>query len=216
MAGTLILAVARTSSARPTASAHREDIFSIFPPRSRYLFRAALLDQGASSGDVRKMEQVRRPRVRLVTSHSGGFGAPPGRHYDRSARSSLDWDWAQMPSSQEARPGAEPRELSGRGESRSGAPGGAPPRSQEEAARLASVPGQLRRLSRGPRKPPRFSALRSPWRGALGPVRRPSKQAERTKAQPARQDKRAAERWLLHPDILLHRNIFLAFRAPRL
>jgi hypothetical protein len=39
--------------------------------------------------------QARRPRARLVTSHSGGSGTPPGRHYDRSAGSLLDWDWAQ-------------------------------------------------------------------------------------------------------------------------
>jgi hypothetical protein len=51
-----------------------------------------LLGYGASSGDVRRMEQARRPRARLVTSPPGGPGTPAGRHYDRSARSSLDWD----------------------------------------------------------------------------------------------------------------------------
>jgi hypothetical protein len=42
-------------------------------------------------------------RASLVSSHSGGFGTPPGRHYDPSVRSSLDWDRATA--SQEARPG---------------------------------------------------------------------------------------------------------------
>src|SRR5689334_22693521 len=36
---------------------------------------------------------MRRPRLRLASGDSGGHGAPVGRHYDRSARSSLDWDW---------------------------------------------------------------------------------------------------------------------------
>jgi hypothetical protein len=46
---------------------------------------------------------VRPLRAWLVTTHSGGSGTPPERHYDRSARSSLDWDRATT--SQEARPG---------------------------------------------------------------------------------------------------------------
>ena len=32
---------------------------------------------------------MRRPRVGLVSSHSGGFGAPPGGHYEPPARSWL-------------------------------------------------------------------------------------------------------------------------------
>src|SRR6185312_15161507 len=38
-------------------------------------------------------------------SHSGSPGTPPGRHYGRSARSSLDWP-ARIPV-QEARPGVD-------------------------------------------------------------------------------------------------------------
>jgi hypothetical protein len=34
---------------------------------------------------------VRPLRAGLVDLHSGGSGTPPGRHYDRSARSSLHW-----------------------------------------------------------------------------------------------------------------------------
>src|ERR1700728_5293191 len=58
--------------------------------------------------------------------HSGGFGPPPGRHYDRSARSSLCWNEGTVrpvPKFQEARPGAEPRGKS-LGERRGGAPRG--------------------------------------------------------------------------------------------
>ena len=45
----------------------------------------------------RRVEETRRTLVRplrawLVTTHSGGSGTPPVRHYDRSARSSLKWD----------------------------------------------------------------------------------------------------------------------------
>src|SRR5262249_15253678 len=49
---------------------------------------------------------MRRLRARLVTSHPGGPGTPAGRHYDRSARSSLEWDRGAGLASQEARPGA--------------------------------------------------------------------------------------------------------------
>ena len=48
---------------------------------------------------------MRPLRARLVTSHSGGSGTPLGRHYGRSARSSLHWP-ARMPV-QETRPGAD-------------------------------------------------------------------------------------------------------------
>jgi hypothetical protein len=44
----------------------------------------------------------------LARTASGRLRAPPDWYYDRSAGSLLDWDWAPMPSSQEARPGAEP------------------------------------------------------------------------------------------------------------
>ena len=35
---------------------------------------------------------MRRLLLRLVTAAPGGPGTPPGRHYDRSAGSRLDWD----------------------------------------------------------------------------------------------------------------------------
>ena len=41
---------------------------------------------------IPEAERGRCPRAGLVTPHSGGFGTPPGRHYDRSARSSLQRD----------------------------------------------------------------------------------------------------------------------------
>src|ERR1700728_356637 len=85
--------------------------------------------------------------------HSGGFGAPPGRHYDRSARSSLCWDQRTVrpvPKFQEARPGAEPRGKS-LGESRGGAPRG-------ERAPL----GALRTPLRADHGWMRLSALRLP------------------------------------------------------
>jgi hypothetical protein len=45
-------------------------------------------------------------RAGLVNLHSGGSGAPPVRHYDRSARSLLKGDGGDNAPSQEARPGA--------------------------------------------------------------------------------------------------------------
>ena len=44
------------------------------------------------TGDGRLTERARFLRAELVTPFSGGSGNTPGRHYDRSARSSLDWD----------------------------------------------------------------------------------------------------------------------------
>jgi hypothetical protein len=44
------------------------------------------------TGDGRLTERARFLRTELVTPFSGGSGNTPGRHYDRSARSSLDWD----------------------------------------------------------------------------------------------------------------------------
>src|SRR6185437_11461989 len=51
---------------------------------------------------------MRRLRAGLVTRSREAPGSPPGRHYDRSARSSLDWDrlrrlTAAKATSQEAR-----------------------------------------------------------------------------------------------------------------
>src|SRR2546422_9089843 len=47
-----------------------------------FLYRAndpiTMLDRGASSGDVGWRSRVRRLRASLVSSHSGGLGAPPG------------------------------------------------------------------------------------------------------------------------------------------
>jgi hypothetical protein len=37
-------------------------------------------------------ERVRCLRAGVVTPLPGGSGTPPGRHYDRPARSSLGWD----------------------------------------------------------------------------------------------------------------------------
>jgi hypothetical protein len=67
-----------------------------------------------------------------ILPHPGGSGVPLGRHHDRSARSSLDWD---RPMAGNARRMPRPRkrglELScgrqGRSESRDGAPEGAAP-----------------------------------------------------------------------------------------
>ena len=47
--------------------------------------------RGASGCDP-EAERVRRLRAGFATPLPGGFGTPPGRHYDRSARSSLRWD----------------------------------------------------------------------------------------------------------------------------
>jgi hypothetical protein len=67
-------------------------------------------------------------RKGTLLPNSSGSGTPLGRHYDRSARSSLDWDrrrlTAAKATSQETRPGAELRPL-GCNESRDGAPRGA-------------------------------------------------------------------------------------------
>src|SRR6202012_3868975 len=70
------------------------------------LSSAHLAHSRASSRDAWMTERGRPLRARLVTSHSGGSGAPLGRHYGRSARSSLDWDRASA-LSWETRPGAD-------------------------------------------------------------------------------------------------------------
>ena len=72
---------------------------------------------------------MRRLRAGFVPPLPGGSGVPLGRHYDRSARSSLDWDRPKRvtpakATSQEARPGAE-LVAKAAGESRDGAPRGA-------------------------------------------------------------------------------------------
>jgi hypothetical protein len=55
---------------------------------------------------------MRRPRAWFAATLPGGSGDPLGRHDDRSARSSLDWDRPRRitpaeATSQERRPGAE-------------------------------------------------------------------------------------------------------------
>jgi hypothetical protein len=109
------------------------------------------------------MDQGAALRTGLVNLHSGGSGTPPGRHYDRSARSSLDWDRATT--SQEARPGVgaelcsvskppvERREASAFRKTRTrlarrelfGAPFGAPLPSLLEGEESHAPPGQNRR-----------------------------------------------------------------------
>jgi hypothetical protein len=85
---------------------------------------------------------MRRPRAGFVPPHPGGSGAPPGRHYDRSARSSLDWDRPRRltpakAASQEARPGAELRPFGAASRAASGAPKGATP--SQEGVHLRKV-----------------------------------------------------------------------------
>src|SRR5207237_7599685 len=78
-------------------------------------------------------------------------GAPPGAHYGAPARS---WLIKRL---DESRLESVAWDRKNRG----GAPGGAPPRSQGEAARLASVPGGFAGHP-GASQAPRFPALRSP------------------------------------------------------
>jgi hypothetical protein len=95
--------------------------------------------EGRSCRTLREWGRVRRLRARLVTSHSGGVGAPPGGHYEPPASSSLtaepllarssdarqpdEGNWrgradGKTDGSPKARPGAE-------GKRRDGAPQGA-------------------------------------------------------------------------------------------
>jgi len=52
----------------------------------------ASLTQGTSPVTYRLAERGRFLRAGFVTPRRGGSGNAPGRHDDRSARSSLDWD----------------------------------------------------------------------------------------------------------------------------
>jgi len=84
------LAAARTSGRRCTLVTFSLTLVPVYvtgtmPARSRDV-----------TGDGRLTERVRFLRAGLVTPFSGGFGNTPGRHYDRSARSSLDWDRLKM------------------------------------------------------------------------------------------------------------------------
>ncbi len=53
---------------------------------------ANLAHRGASPVTYRRRSETRSPRAGFVTPLPGGSGTPPGRHDDRPARSSLDWD----------------------------------------------------------------------------------------------------------------------------
>jgi hypothetical protein len=145
-----------------------------------------LLGYGASSGDVRRMEQARRPRARLVTSPPGGPGTPAGRHYDRSARSSLDWDrsgLAACSTSQEARPG-----------SCSEWPFGHSPEPQWSAARRAPRSQRVRRASQARNQVKRLAALRSPAvRGEKEPRRSPRAATKGLRSVGFRQHRRRAK-----------------------
>src|SRR5437588_5907020 len=81
------------------------------------------------------MEQDAAPAGSVVSRTLGGLGTPPYGHYDPCARSSLDASRQTCAGTPQARPEVK--------ECRSRAPEGAPPRSQGEAARLASVPGRF-------------------------------------------------------------------------
>jgi len=118
--------------------------------------------------------RMRSPRARLVTSHSGGPGTPPGRHHDRPAGSLLDWD-RREPGPRKRGPGLRHPPWAD-AECRGGAPrGGHPDRKGCAAPRTRGLWLDASRRS-------------APFASAQG---------KSVKAQPARQDKRAAERWLL-------------------
>src|SRR4051812_7535368 len=79
---------------------------------------------------------MRRLLLRLVTAAPGGPGTPPGRHQDRSARSSLDWDRPQRLTA------AKPRRRKrgpGDGNRRDGAPAGASPLRKRTRRRKAAI-----------------------------------------------------------------------------
>ena len=95
------------------------------------------------------MERVRPPRAWLVTRHSGGLGAPPGRHYERSARSSLDGRGANAVFP-EARPEVEPR------------PCGAVARAAVERREASGQRHWPHRASQAWKRMVRLSALRPP------------------------------------------------------
>jgi hypothetical protein len=81
---------------------------------TRNIFISPSPREGRPAGRFSDAGWVRRLRAGLVTSLPGGSGNPLGRHYDRSARTSLDWDRLKRvtpakTTSQERRPGAEAR-----------------------------------------------------------------------------------------------------------
>ena len=108
---------------------------------------------------------MRPLRCRLVTGTPGGSGIPPGRHYDRSARSSLNWPGANAGFKKR---GLEPTNVAvERREARLRlANGDGTPRSSQvcahrvnlSAACRAAAPAAQRRLARALR----FPALRFP------------------------------------------------------
>jgi len=70
------------------------------------------------------MEQDAAPAGGVRTPALGRPGTPSGGHYDRSARSSLDWDWRKCLVPGSADPGPVPLVQAGDA-SRDGAPRGA-------------------------------------------------------------------------------------------
>src|SRR5665213_1906800 len=81
--------------------------------------RYGLNSPGRRREQFSRRRSMRRPRPGLVSRDSGGSGTPPGRHYDRSARSSLDRNWHKARLVPESAAPIEPKVAA------SGAPGGA-------------------------------------------------------------------------------------------
>ena len=108
-----------------------------------------------------RRRSMRRPRPGLVSRDSGGSGTPPGRHYDRSARSSLDRDRHKARLVPESAAPIEPKVAA------RGAPGGAFLLTKEEGdASQASHRAASPAAHREPHTLPRLPALRSPRGGA--------------------------------------------------
>ena len=99
----------------------------------------------------------RSPRAGLVSLHPGGSGHRAGRHYDRSARCLLDWDWANSP--RPRKPGPELR--------RKG-PHGRPPRAARGAPRGERADRKVRAALRTRGRLVRLAALHPPRRMSPG------------------------------------------------
>ncbi len=98
----------------------------------------ALLIEGRLPETVHRRSEVWRPAMRLVTAAPGRSGAPPARHYDLAARSSLHGLRRTIPQT-EARPPATNRH--------GGAPKGARPASWDAGCLASTRP---RRVMCGP------------------------------------------------------------------
>jgi hypothetical protein len=113
-------------------------------------------------------------------AHPGGFGTPPVRHYDRAARSSLDWDRGE---SRRVAGSAGPELRQSRKAMPSaarGAPRGEPPTAKRGRTPSHGVTGwrlaalhPLVREGKTPRKAPDAFAPRE--RGRMPPIRRLSR-----------------------------------------